>query len=79
MEEQEILQPRTKQVGPRPTGGRSTSPVMTRGSGYSAPPSYNRGDFVAGGEDGEANLDVPAELLPFLSRAEIAKLKAQHK
>lgn len=52
---------------------------MTRGSGYSAPPSYNRGDFVAGGEDGEANLDVPAELLPFLSRAEIAKLKAQHK
>lgn len=79
MEEQEVLQPRPKPIGARNTGRRSTSPVMNRGSGYNIPPSYNRGDFVAGGEDGDTNLDVPPELLPFLSRAEIAELKAQHK
>ncbi|GAA5840568.1 hypothetical protein JCM3766R1_000699 [Sporobolomyces carnicolor] len=77
MEEQEALRPRVKPgAAGSKRGRRSTSPIVNR---QSATPSFRRGDFVAGGEDGDRAVEVPSELLPFLSRAEIAKLKAQRK
>ncbi|GAA5910660.1 SPP1 family PHD finger domain-containing protein [Sporobolomyces salmoneus] len=91
MKEQEALRPRVKPSLGGSGGGnrRSTSPIVTRNNNHNnananATPSFRRSDFVVagggGGEDGETTIDtVPSELLPFLSRAEIAKLKAQRK
>jgi hypothetical protein len=84
MKDQEALQPRVKSGkggggGAIRLGRRSTSPIVNRPAASQPVPTFRRADFVAGGEDGEEAVDVPSELLPFLSRAEIAKLKAQKK
>ncbi|GAA5956325.1 hypothetical protein JCM3765_005629 [Sporobolomyces pararoseus] len=81
MKDQETLHPRVKSSGGGfgRGGRRSTSPVVNRPAVSQPNPNFRRSDFVAGGEDGEASIDIPSELLPFLSRAEIAKLKAQKK
>ncbi|GAA6025907.1 hypothetical protein JCM11491_003624 [Sporobolomyces phaffii] len=80
MEEQEVLRPRNKPGAGARRGRRSTSPIVNRGAASHATVSARRSDFViGGGDDGEDTPDVPSELLPFLSRAEIARLKAQKK
>ncbi|GAA5923720.1 SPP1 family PHD finger domain-containing protein [Sporobolomyces koalae] len=86
MQEQAALQPSPKATNGRGRGTRrSTSPVVNRNSisGTTTSSTFNRSDFVVSGggtedaDNSSGSFDIPAELLPFLSRAEIAKLRAQ--